>query len=57
VAPAVDGEIYRWHRYVPGTCSDEDLQELRTLLAGYTEAEIRQRLNIPNLEVYSLSFS
>lgn len=50
---AADGEIYRWHRCVPGTCSDRDLQELRTLLAGYTEAEIRRRLNIPNLGVYS----
>jgi SAM-dependent methyltransferase len=54
---AEEGEIYRWHRYVPGACSDEDLHELRTLLAGYTEAEIRQRLNIPNPEVHSISFS
>ena len=52
-----EGESYRWHRYMPSVCSDGDMQALRALLAGYTEAEIRRRLNIPNLEGYSMAYS
>jgi SAM-dependent methyltransferase len=48
------GEVYRWHRYVPSACSDEDVQALRALLAEYTEAEIGRRLNVPNLEGASM---
>jgi hypothetical protein len=51
---AEDGEIDRWRRYVPGNGSDDDLQALRALFAGYTEAEIRRRLNIPDLEADSM---
>ncbi len=34
-----EGEIPRWQRYVPRACSDEDLQALRSLLAGYDTSQ------------------
>src|ERR1035441_5942078 len=51
---AEDTEIGSWQRYAPGADSDEDLQALRALFAGYTEAAICRRLNIPNLEADSM---
>jgi SAM-dependent methyltransferase len=48
---AAEGANYGWHRYVPSDCSNEDLQALRALFAGYTEAEIgRRACTIPSVE-------
>lgn len=54
---AAEGESCCWLRYVPSACSDEDLQALRALLAGYTEAEVARRVNLANFENNSAPFS
>jgi hypothetical protein len=40
-------ERYPWHGAVPRGASDKDLRALRELLAGYTEAGICARLQVP----------
>jgi len=45
-----EGQSREWRRYVPGDCSDEDVQTIRAALAGYTEAEVARLANLATVE-------